>query len=107
MNDVTFVEAARKLGERILANGGKSNEEQVAFAFRTVTSRYPISQELTILSEAFDEYRAEYILFPEKANATIRVGESSVNDEFPAIELAAATALANVILNLEEATTRE
>ncbi len=39
MNDPTYVEASRKLAERILKDGGKTTDERLAFAFRTVLTR--------------------------------------------------------------------
>ena len=36
MNDPTYVEAARKLAERILTEGGPTTEERITFAFRLV-----------------------------------------------------------------------
>ena len=41
MNEVTFVEAARKLAERMLLEGGTTPEARVAFAFRLAASRPP------------------------------------------------------------------
>src|SRR5437868_11735441 len=41
LNDVTYVEAARRLGQLMLAEGGSSPEERIAFAFRRATARRP------------------------------------------------------------------
>jgi hypothetical protein len=107
MNDITFVEAARKLGERLLKQGGETDSQRIQFAFRTVTARQPTAQELEVLVQALDSYRHEFERDPEKASATVQVGESPVDENLPRVELAAATALANVLLNLDEVTTRE
>ncbi|MGH9831606.1 MAG: DUF1553 domain-containing protein, partial [Blastocatellia bacterium] len=49
MNDVTYVEAARMLAERMLIEGGATAEERVAGAFRLATSRRPDEKELKVL----------------------------------------------------------
>lgn len=107
MNDVTFVEAARKFAERILGQRGLSKEDRIDFAFRTVTARHPTADESAILCQAWDKYRAEIELVSKQAEAIRHVGQSQASPEFDAVDLAAATALANVLLNLEEVTTRE
>ncbi len=88
MNEPTFVEAARKLAGRMLTEGGSTDAERIAFAFRIVTSRAPTSAESQVLTAALADYRREFPAGPKA-------------------ELAAATALANVLLNLEEVTTRD
>jgi hypothetical protein len=107
MNDITFVEAARKLGERFLKYPSGSDRDRIAFAFRSVASRNPTPQELEVLVLAMGNYRVEFERDPERANTTLKIGASKADHELPAIELAAATALANVLLNLDEVTTRE
>ncbi len=107
LNDVTFVEAARKLAERMLIVGGESDQERIVFAFRTVTARRPTLAEVDVLSRALANYRHEFKMDPPKAQSTLVVGDSISNSNLESVDLAAATALANVLLNLEEVTTRE
>jgi hypothetical protein len=107
LNDVTFVEAARKLAERMLHDGGESDAERITFAFRTVATRSPSPRELAVLTRAFNDYRADFRSDPGRASKLLKVGQSTAAKRYAAPELAAATALANVILNLEEVTTRE
>jgi hypothetical protein len=107
LNDVTFVEAARKLGERILREGGENDTDRITFAFRSVATRFPAADEMTVLTDALNDYRAEFQSDPKRAANALKVGQSSASKQFPPPELAAMTALANVILNLEEITTRD
>ena len=107
LNDITFVEAARKLGERMLTSGGGTDAERITFAFRTLATRAPTPQELTVLTQALNDYRAEFRAEAKAAPATLKVGDSIADKTLPPVELAAATALANVLLNLDETTTRE
>ena len=41
MNDVTFLEAARGLAQRMLREGGNTAEERIAYGFRLATARRP------------------------------------------------------------------
>lgn len=107
LNETTFVEAARELGERMLIEGGKTDAERVEFGFRVVATRRPSSQELEVLVAALQEYRQEFQQQPELAKSSLQVGESKPNSDLKPVELAASMALANVLLNLEEVTTRE
>ena len=107
LNEVTFVEAARKLAERMLLEGGDSDPQRIVFAFRTVAVRFPSKREQKVLLQALEDYRADYQGQPELAAELLGTGDSKVHPELDKVELAAATALANVLLNLDEVTTRE
>lgn len=107
LNETTFVEASRKLAERMLTEGGTTPEQHITFAFQVVTSRPPKPAELSILSAALGDYRREFQANPAAAAAILRVGSSPVATHLDGVELAAAAALANVLLNLDETTTRD
>tara|TARA_B100001013_G_scaffold319060_1_gene227719 strand:+ start:142 stop:468 length:327 start_codon:yes stop_codon:yes gene_type:complete len=108
MNDVTFVEAARGLAQRILISGDyKTPEERIAFAFRLATSRWPTSKELKILMSSFVAQRAAYRRNLKSAKELIRTGESPVPKGLDRKELAAYTVIASLILNLDETITKE
>ena len=107
MNETAFFEAARKLGERMVAMPEASAKERVTFGFRSVLSRTPEPAELDILTDAYQRYLQSYRETPDQAEEILTVGESDADESADRIELAAATAVANVILNLEEASVRE
>ncbi len=107
MNETTFVEAARQLGQHMLVAGGDGDSARITFAFRTVATRGPNPMELVLLTTALNDFRREFEADPDAAMAIQKVGGLSANRELPAVELAAATALANLLLNLDEVTTRE
>jgi len=107
MNETTFFESARKLAERMWLEGGDTDASRVTFAFRTVATREPTANELKLLTRALDDYRREFETDPTAAPASLKTGESPVAKNLPPVELAAAAALANVLFNLDEATTRE
>jgi hypothetical protein len=107
LNDVTYVEAARHLAELMLTEGGATSEQQIAFAFRRATARAPEATELSVLKRGLERYRRTFQNDPEKARQFIRQGDSPVNDKLDSAELAAFTAVASVILNLDETITKE
>jgi len=107
MNEPTFVAAARKLAERMLAEGGDTDASRIAFAFQVVATRAPTPAELKVLESALADYRREFAADPAAAAATLKAGLAPAAKNLPPVELAAATALANVLLNLDEVITRE
>ncbi|MFT5189941.1 MAG: hypothetical protein ACI9DF_003526 [Verrucomicrobiales bacterium] len=106
LNETAFFEAARKLGERMLAVSD-SPEEQIPFAFRAVTARFPSDRELDVLRKALSSYETKFRKNPEAAKLALRVGDSLPDETFDSVTLAAAATLANVLLNMDETTTRE
>ena len=107
MNDVTYVEAARALARRLIREGGPTDEDRVGFGFRLVTSRRPEPAEIDILIRGLRRHRSAYENNPEAAAKLVRVGESVMDPELDTVELAAHTALANGLLNLDETIHRE
>jgi hypothetical protein len=107
MNDVVYVEASRKLAERCVAEGGVKPAERLTHAFRLATARAPTPEELKILVDDFNYHLATYFSAPEAAAKLLGEGESNKNPSVDQRELAAYTAVASVILNLDETITRE
>ncbi len=107
LNEITYVEAARKLAERMLTEGGDSANERITFGFRWATSRRPNAEELQILSEGLATDGARFQNDSEAAKRLLAFGESKLTTRFSQAELAAYTLVANVLLNLDEAVTRE
>ncbi len=107
LNDVTYVEAARCLAERMLLQGGCTAEERITFAFRRATARTPTPAELAVLCRGLERYRNAYRAQHEAALQLIRHGESPIDPRIDPVDLAAYTATAGVILNLDETITLE
>src|SRR5262245_62431110 len=106
MNDPTYVEASRKLAERILAEGDTTTEERITFAFRTVLARSPKAAEMAVLKRIFTEQRTVYEKDRAAALKLLGVGEAPRDDKRDAAELAAWAMVASVLLNLDETLTR-
>jgi Protein of unknown function (DUF1553) len=107
LNEVTFVEAARVLAQRMIAEGGATPEQRIAWAFRRATGRQPAPDELAILSAGLAKRLATYQASADRATQLVSLGESKADTKIPTPELAAYTLTANVILNLDEVVTRE
>ena len=108
LNETGFVEASRKLAERALSEeGAASDDQRLAWLFRTVTSRPPSADELAILQQGLARHREHYQASPDAANAVLATGESPADDRLPPADLAAFTAVAGLVLNLDEAINKE
>lgn len=106
MNDPTYVEASRKLAERIMLEGGESIEARITFAFRLATSRQPTAREQTVLRRLFDQQLTRFRADKAAALKLLSVGESARNESLAVEELAAWSTLASVILNMDETVTK-
>jgi len=106
MNDVQHFESARALAERVLAEGGKTNDERLRFLYRTVLSRPPTVDEIPLLTSALAKQTEYFAADPNSAKKAIHVGESKPRNVASEIETAAWTMLANLILNTDEALNR-
>jgi hypothetical protein len=107
MNDVTFVEAARGLAQRTLREAAPSPDERARHLFRLVLQRPPKPAELNILRPGLDEHLHRFQANSQAAVALLTLGESPRDENLPVPELAAYTALAGLILNLDEAITKQ
>lgn len=103
MNNITFVEAARHLAERIITQDGLTPAERIANAFRMVTSRKPEPDELAVLVGDLEQYRKDFSEKPADAKTLLTIGEKPNDPQLDPVELAAYTLITNTILNLDEA----
>lgn len=106
LNEVTFVEAARKLAERMMASG-KSVEERLAYGFRLATARHPTTLEMSVLRDGFEDDLIRFEASPGDTDQLLGFGNSQSEKTLNRSEHAAYTLAANVILNLDEVVTRE
>jgi mono/diheme cytochrome c family protein len=107
LNDVTYIEAARAIAERVLVGGPSDTAERIALIFRLVLSRRPSDEELGVLAASVERLKREFADQPEAAKKFLSVGESKRNESLDLIEHAAFTALASAVLNLDEALNKE
>ncbi len=106
LNDVTFVEAARVLAARVLGDAGH-DRERLMLLFRSATCRMPDEEELALLQRALAVHRSHFGENAAAAAALVETGEYPVDPAMDVAQLAAFTAVAEVLFNLDEVVTRE
>ena len=107
MNDVTYVEAARLLAQRMLREGGATPQARVAWAFLVAASRRPSERELQVLLRNLSWQMDYFGQNPREATRLLSIGEKRNEAKLDAVELAAYSATASLILNLDEVITKQ
>jgi len=102
MNDTCYVEASRKLAERVMTGVSASPKDRIGYAFRLVLGRPARNEELRVLLPIFEKQLDAYKKDRAAAEKLLAVGESPRNEKLDVSELAAWSAVANLILNMDE-----
>lgn len=102
MNEVTFVEAARVLAQKILNDPSNSPDQPLQRIFRRVTGRLPNAKELQVLQHAYQSNLTAFRRDPAAAAELIAMGEYPVEGDIALTELAAMTMISSLILNFDE-----
>jgi hypothetical protein len=106
MNDVTYVEAARVFGEKIVKCGATEPAERVKWAYNRALGRDPLPQETPVLVALYEKQYKRYASDKPSAEKIITAGEYAKPKVDDVCELAAWTSVARAILNLHETITR-
>ncbi len=110
LNETMFLEAARALAFKTIKDGGATDAQRVDYTFRRVLSRKPTQQEATELLALMQRQKERF------AAGELNPWNLATNDPDKSFvlpkgitmdQLAALTAVARVILNLDEAITKE
>jgi hypothetical protein len=104
LNDTVFVECAKALGRRIVAETTGAPADRIRHAFRLCLGREPTADELAVLGRLFEETLRTCKDKPEAAAKLVGKPQPPGVD---VPEAAAWVALARAILNLDEFVTRE
>jgi hypothetical protein len=99
LNDTAFFEMAQAMARRIVAEGAGTDRSRAVYAFRLVTTREPQSKEIDDLLSWLSRERSYFAAHPKEAE---RVGGQAGPSD-----LASWTMLSNVLLNLDEALTKD
>lgn len=102
LNDEQLVEAARFLAERMLKHGGDSDQMRVTWAFRETTGRRPSAREVQLLTELLAEQRLLFEHDTAAAAQLLKVGQKPASANLSPADLAAATVVAQALMNLDE-----
>ena len=107
MNDVTYVEAARRLAERMMTEGGETPEDRIAYAYLLATAHRPSPEARTILVGGFQRHLDRYRADRTAALELVSQGASARDETLDVTELASYTMVANLILNFDGTVTKE
>lgn len=106
LNDPAFVEAARVMAQRIHAASDR-DAGRLEHAFRIATSRQPAAREKGVLLARLDTLRRQFSADRAAALQLASAGEAPRPEALDPVEHAAWTALCSLILNLDEALSKE
>ncbi len=106
MNDPTWVEAARNLAQRAMQETLQESE-QLQFIAKRVLTRSFQPNELERMLNALQRQRQLYAHDADNAQSLLNVGESKPNTQLDPIASAALTNVTLLVMNLDEALTRE
>jgi hypothetical protein len=100
LNDEMFLEFARGLANRTIDQNLESNKDKLTYLFRCVLTRPPTEQELDTLTNYYDD-QFERLQSGELSVTEIAKNENSTHN------MAALTMVARVVMNLDEAVTKQ
>jgi mono/diheme cytochrome c family protein len=104
LNDQAYLELAQGLAARILKDETGPDAARLAYGFRLCTARKASEKELSVLKQLLDKQRETFAREPAKARDLV---PADLPKDADVPELAAWTAAARVLLNLDEFITRE
>jgi hypothetical protein len=113
LNDPVFFEAARALALRVRKEAGQTPDARAAYAFRLCLSRHPTQAELERVLAFYRQELEHYKSDPKAATDVLGGASAKVASTVPIAagqpdsDMAAWTMVSNVLLNLDEAITKE
>jgi len=106
LNDVTYVEAARAMAERVMQSSDQE-EQRIAFVYRLLLARLPSAQETPLLNAALLRLKTQYTADATAAKKLLNNGESKRNEKLDPVQHATWTAFCLMLLNLDETLSKE
>ncbi|MFZ4767487.1 MAG: DUF1553 domain-containing protein, partial [Roseimicrobium sp.] len=106
LNDIAYVEAARALAQRVML-AQKDDAARLNVAFKLALSRAVEPDERALLLQRLEYLKTQFSEDKDAAVKLLTVGESKRDEKLDANEHAAWTALCQLVLNLDEALTKE
>ena len=99
LNDVQFVESARRLAQQVIVTADET--DPIDKAFLRLAGRRPDNSEIKILHALYDGEREYFAANPDRAAELISIGQSGCDPGIEAAQLAAMTTVCQAILNLD------
>ena len=90
-----------------MKEGGSTPESRIDYAYRQALGRAPKPAEQAVLVETFIQLRTRFQAKPDDAAHYLSEGTSPRDSNLNAADLAAYTAVASLIFNLDETITKE
>jgi mono/diheme cytochrome c family protein len=106
-NNITFVEASRFLAQRMLRETGDDPREQIHHGFVLAMARNPSAEESSLLERAHRSFLERFRHDAKGAGRLVTVGEKPRDESLDAVQHAAMTLTASLILNLDETLSKE
>ncbi len=100
MNDPQWLEAARRLAERVMLHAG-TTQTRLDYLGELLLARPWTPADEALLAQEVAQFRATYAKQAEAAAKLVAVGESKPNPKLPAAELAPWMLVASTALNLD------
>jgi len=101
MNDPQFIEASRVLAEKMIQSSANV-EERLIYGFEALISRKPRPEELSELVKLVEKQKKHFSENKENAEMLLRVGEYPRNKSLDAVEVAAYSIVASMVMNFDE-----
>jgi hypothetical protein len=103
LNDPSFVEAGRALGQRAIQEGGTTDMERIHWLFQTVLSRRASQNEMTKMIELLEQFKTQYTMDIKAAVELQAVGQFKLDPEVDIGQASAWAMLGRALLNVNEA----
>jgi hypothetical protein len=112
LNETVFVECAQALAARMIQEAGPRQDDRIRYGFRLCLGRHPEPEELSELSGLLDRQRTHLRELADDEEWKTQLPDPAtcpapVKPEVSPSEYAAWTAVARVLLNLDETVTKE
>ena len=105
LNDPVFVEAARVLAQKAMAETTDA-QGRLRFIFNRVLQRDPEPEELSVLLPRIEQWISHFTKNPKDSHNFLSIGQAPADSDFPEAERAAWSNCSRLILNLHEFLTR-
>ena len=90
-----------------MTDGGATPAARIGYGYALLLARRPAPRQAEVLARAFDQFAAEFRGNPKSAASLLKTGDSPVRDGLDPVELAAYASVASLMLNMDEAITKE
>ena len=104
LNDPTFTEAAKKIGEQMLSATDKRSS--IIDAYRKLAARTPSPKEIDLLLALQQTEEEKFRAHPEKAKGWLHAGQYVIDKKADSLQVAANAVVASTILNSDACLTK-